>query len=1075
MIKYIQRLIVFSTILFFIPVSAYAQIFGQNKVQYKDLKWKRFETPHFHIFFYDGGKYLAEFGAEVMEEELNKLQDEFDYTIKKKIPVLLYNAHNDFQQTNVINQFLTEGIGGVTELFKNRIFLPYEGSYSQFRHVLHHELIHAFVNDMIYGGSIQNLISSGIQLRLPLWFAEGLAEYLSVGWDTRADMIVRDGTIHDYLQTYMSPYPQGQSIFRYIEDKYGREKVVDVVRRVNITKSLDRGFKSSLGMEFEKLIDEWDLAMKRKYWPDISDRLNPEEFSTRMTDHIKLRNSMNLSPALSPNGNEIAYMTNVNGYADIYLMSAIDGKIIKKLVGGQKSAALEELHWLSPGISWSPDGKNLALSVKAGDQDALTIINIRKRDFTQFKFDLDGVFDAAWSPDGKEIAFQGTLHGAADIYAYNVENGNLRQITKDYFSDGSPNWSPDGSKILFVSDRKNNVEEYIDNDNNNAGGSTTYSGYSNGGGIVLGSVDDGVQNNINGQSSDIYPINSMYAHDYQGTDIYMMNADGSNIERLTFDPYDDGSPVWGPDGKQFLYISEASGIANVYIYNLETRDSYPITNTLTGVYQLSLSPDGRKLVLSAYNNNGWDIFMLKNPLEKESLAENMKKTVFFTQLAEKEEQDKPFLANMDDTEFEIEEKQDLSQYVFDDDIRNVLDGDIELKETIGDDISNYKSANGEFNINDYKITFSPDIVYGNYAYDTFFGVQGSSIFQFSDMLGNHVIQLATDLFFDLRNSSYQLSYIYLPRRTNYAIGMYNQANFFTQLVSDGNFTELVGIRLRNFGLNFSASRPFNKFSRVDFSVAIQQVKQDFLSPFYTEFNRSITAYRSSLNISRDTSQWYIVGPIDGARSNLFLSYNPPIGSPNNRLEFFTAIGDVRKYFRLSRDVSFALRASAGLSEGDTPETFFLGGVPNWINRKFSGGRIRSDFDDVFFSHWIGPLHGSDYYELIGNRFSIINAELRFPFIQALLLGWPLPLYMQNLSGLLFADVGAAWNNSDFNATEKVQGFSGSTSVFKDMRSGFGTGMNIGLLGFYARFAVAWKYDLDGTGKPKYYLSLAGDW
>ncbi len=1076
MFRTLRSVALYIVLLFFIPTTANAQFFGQNKVQYKDLKWKRFDTPHFHIFFYEGGKYIAEFAADVLEKELTNFQDEFDYTIKKKIPVLLYNSHNDFQQTNVISQYLVEGIGGVTELFKNRVFLPYEGSYSQYRHVLHHELVHAFVNDMIYGGSVQNLIASGIKLRLPLWFSEGLAEYLSVGWDTRSDMIVRDGTVHDYLQTNrMSPYPQGQSIFRYIEDKYGRQKVIDIVRRINITKSLDRGFKSSLGMEFEKLIDQWDLAMKRKYWPDISDRLNPEEMATRMTDHVKLRNSLNLSPALSPNGNEIAYMTNVNGFADIYLMSAIDGKVISKLVGGQKSAALEELHWLSPGISWSPDGKNLALSVKAGDQDALTIININKKDFDQHKFDLDGVFDAAWSPDGSEITFQGTLHGAADIYAYNVHSNDLRKITNDYFTDSSPDWSPDGSKILFVSDRKNNVDEYINNNNNNAYSSSNGNDTNN----FLGSIDSpAIRYNGAGsrkkQVGSHFSKNSMFNHEFESTDIYLMNSDGSNIERITFDPYNDGSPVWGPDGKKFLYISEATGISNVYVFDLETRKSYPITNTLTGVYQLSLSDDGRKLVFCAYNNGGWDVFMMKNPLEKESLAEKMEKTVFFTQLAEDNKDSQENLLANEEQGSEGVLNQDFSQYVFDEDVRNILDEDGTMGDVIGDDIANYITADGDYEINDYKITFSPDIVYGNYGYDTFFGVQGSSIFQFSDMLGNHVIQLATDLYFDLRNSSYQLQYQYLARRTNYGIGIYNQANFFTQFTSSNN---IVPIRLRNYGFNFYASKPFSKFSRVDLSFALQRVNQEYLGLGFDQFNQSVTAYRTTLNIARDTSRWYLIGPVDGMRTNFLVSYNPPIGGGDRKIEFLTLIGDMRRYYRLSRDVLFAFRMSGGLSEGNTAETFFVGGVPNWLNRKFKGG-IQTDLEDVYFSHWVGPLHGTDYYELQGNRYAIINTELRFPFIQTLLMGWPVPILWQNVSGLLFADIGSAWVDGSFKGTENRinPNTNLSSKVFKDLRSGFGTGINVGLLGLlYARIAVAWSYDLENTSKPKYYISLAGDW
>ena len=94
--------------------------------------------------------------------------------------------------------------------------------------------------------------------------------------------------------------------------------------------------------------------MKRKYWPDITGRDYPEEFATRLTDHKELKNYLNLGASISPNGDKIAFLTDRNDYNDIYLMSAVNGKIIGKLIRGEKTPSLEELHWLSPDMSWPP-------------------------------------------------------------------------------------------------------------------------------------------------------------------------------------------------------------------------------------------------------------------------------------------------------------------------------------------------------------------------------------------------------------------------------------------------------------------------------------------------------------------------------------------------------------------------------------------------------------------------------------------------------------------------------------------------------------------------------------------------
>ncbi|MBT4419804.1 MAG: biopolymer transporter Tol, partial [Candidatus Marinimicrobia bacterium] len=195
--------------------------YGKNKVQYRGMDWSYIQTPHFDVYFYEGGESIAYFAADVAEKSYEQISYQLDWRLSKRISVLVYNSHNDFQQTNVTLGYLQEGIGGFTELFKNRVVLPFEGSYEQFRHVLHHELTHAVVNDLIFGGNVQSIVSGKMRVNIPLWLSEGYAEYSSLDWDSRADMIIRDAAINgslppiQYLNYYMA-YKGGQSVVRYI-------------------------------------------------------------------------------------------------------------------------------------------------------------------------------------------------------------------------------------------------------------------------------------------------------------------------------------------------------------------------------------------------------------------------------------------------------------------------------------------------------------------------------------------------------------------------------------------------------------------------------------------------------------------------------------------------------------------------------------------------------------------------------------------------------------------------------------------------------------------------------------------
>ena len=173
--------------------------FGQNKIQYRQYDWHIMETKHFDIYYYKGGEKLARFAAYVLEGAQNRIAEALAHKLSRKVPVILYTSYIDFEGTNVIPYLIEESVGGFTEMFKNRIVVPFNGSYEDFRHVLVHELVHAFQYDILYGRGLSALIPKTTIYNIPLWYIEGMAEYFSLGWDVETQMIIGDALFNDKL------------------------------------------------------------------------------------------------------------------------------------------------------------------------------------------------------------------------------------------------------------------------------------------------------------------------------------------------------------------------------------------------------------------------------------------------------------------------------------------------------------------------------------------------------------------------------------------------------------------------------------------------------------------------------------------------------------------------------------------------------------------------------------------------------------------------------------------------------------------------------------------------------------
>ena len=1038
-----------------------AQSFGQNKVQYRDFDWNYIQTPHFDIYYYNDQIKLAEFAAEVAEESYEQISIHLRWDLKRRVSIMVYNSHNEFQQTNIVQTYMREGVGGVTELFKNRVVFPFEGNYEQFRHVIHHELVHAMINDMVYGGRMQNVVSSRTKIRVPIWSNEGLAEYLSSDWDTKADMIMRDISVHERMPSvkelnYFMAYKGGQSLWRFISGKYGREKIGDVFRSMKRTQNDQKGYESALGMNYDDLTKQWHKYLKKEYWPDVKDRDPIEDISERLTDHKKSNNFYNVSPSISPDGSMVAVLTDENGYFDIHILDAMTGKRIKKLVKGNRTIDFEELKWLQPGISWSPNSKKIVLAAKAGKGDVLHIIDVETRKSKKYEIGMDAVFSASWNPKKNEIAFIGQSGISSDVYIFNLDDESIHKITNDIFSDAYPSWNNEGTEIAFVSDRGDNIK---------------------------GDYED-----------------SMFNHDYGQTDIYIVNSASKEIRRVTNTEHNESHPVWANTSNSLFYTSDYNGVWNLFVHPLDHFSKseahlvqpYPITNVLTGLQQPTISKDDKTLIFAGYSGIGWDLYSLANPLKLK------KKSIEPTQfiLNKEEESVNNIITDLRKHKSIVKddriEEGNYSNWIFAGGYQHynsVIDDADTTEELISLDSA---KVDGQYIPKTYKTRFTLDLVSGNLQISNVFGTSGMTYFAFSDILGDHQIAFGTEMVLTLENSDYFFQYGYLKNKMDYYFTAFQNANFFTvDYWSIG--------RLRHYGLQGTVSQPFSRFQRLDYGFSWHNINYSILEQGVNNFGQAEYSKTYSSTYSTilprvswvyDNSVFGFTGPVDGFRQNTTITASPGYGS--NNLEFQTVKSDIRKYWRIGKNYTFAIRAFLGKSFGNDKQNFFLGGVPYLLGGGGETNGVKDDSNfrevildtsnamlihDVYFTEYAWPLRGARFGERFGNNASLFNLEIRFPFINYLALGFPLKMIFGNIRGHAFMDIGATWNSpKEFNTkiwpsrygSKELGNYSPWVTT-----AGLGTKINLGY--FLLKIEMAWDKNPNGYSKPQWYFSLGPDW
>jgi Tol biopolymer transport system component len=976
------------------PAPLLGQYFGRNQVQYQTFDFRVLKTPHFDVYYYPEEEAASRDAGRMAERWYARLSRVLDYEFEHKQPLILYASHPHAEQTTIVQGGLGEGTEGVTEVFKQRIVIPHQSSYQETDHVIGHELVHAFQYDISgLGRAGGGLEQAAARFNVPLWFVEGMAEYLSIGpVDPNTAMWLRDAALTGDVPTVEQmtrdqryfPYRWGQAFWAYVGGRWGDAAIGQILKQTGQGVPYPEAFQRILNAPLDEISLDWQTSIRRTYLPLLTTEKEAREIATPLITQKRKGGVYNLAPSLSPDGTRMAFLSSLSNFdVQLYLADAQTGQVIRTLVKGTAfDPHYSSLNFISSSGTWAPDGARFAFSARRESSDVIVVIDTRTGK-KEREYRLRGVSELtnpAWSPDGRTVVVSGKKGGITDLYAIDMTTGASRQLTSDAYAEMEPEFSPDGRTLAFVTDRGPGTDL----------AALRYGGYR----VALMDMATGQIRMAPGM------------------------AGPKNI-----------NPVWTQDGRALYFVSNRTGIPNIYRVELASGTVTQVTDLFSGVSGITdLSPvistsrSGGRLLLTAYEKRGYNIYSITDPvrLAGKPVAAN-------GQLASWEN-GAPLPAVLPPAPRPTEPA-----------FNRVLalnhNPDINLptpEQAMAWTTSGYRPRLGLDYLGQPQLGVSTGAgLYGRG------GLYGGISGIFSDILGRHTVYGTVQAQGSLDEIGFSTVYINQRQRWNYGIAAeripYIAGVGYTQQTNDNNeFLDQQRIfRFFDTRLGGIAQYPFSQVQRLEFSGGLRRISQDQRIQEYVydivdqngqqalvgpvdfrerkEKGKAYNLVESSVALIYDSSLSGYTSPFAGQRYHLEIA--PTYGTG----KFVEATADYRKYFFL-RPVTLAFRGLHFGRYGPDQRLFgdqFLG------YSFFMRGYDYNNVSDACSSELQkGNNNGPEcnlLNQLFGTRIGVGNAEIRVPLLSRLI-G---TAGLSPLEGIAFFDAGVAWGQTTGPSGEQV--------------------------------------------------------
>ena len=851
-----------------LTVAVPAWPFGQNKIVYDNFQWSVYHSTHFDVYFYEEERGSLQRVVDAAESAYLDLSQKFNFQISKKVPLIFYATHSAFEQTNVMLNFLPEGVGAFAEPSRNRMVLPIDIPDDQLLELVTHELTHIFEYEILFQGKF----GKNVTANPPTWVMEGLASYMAQDEDSRDRMVLRDAVVNDRIpRITMNPqgyfaYRFGHAVFQYIQEQYGWDGLRDFIYeyRNTLGSSVDRALKRAFNSSPDEFDSRFRTWLRKQYLPALVAKGEPQEYGEPFK--IDQERSNEISPVPSPSGDLLVGFTTYKEDVDLALMNVPERRLLKNLTEGYTSRYeypvvqfFTTAAVMGRDVAFAPNGDQVALFVKKERGRNLLLLNPLTGELDRsIPMPIEQQLSPSYSPDGKTIAFAGIQGNQCDIFLYDLAGGTITNLTSDAFFDGAPVFSPDGKWLIYSS------------------------------------------------------VGEKYAK------LYRLNLSNPKERyQLTTGDWNDSDAWFSPDGKRIFFSSDkqtgrnlatastilesaedaarttgdtpAADLANfaaynIYSLNLENGELLQYTDVIGGCFTPVVfvgENSKERLVFSSYYKGQWQLYSTTT--------------------------DKPLRAaektTLPSAPIQAEERsvfQPASEFFIDDE---------KIEKTRG-----------------FKLFIDDVQVNAGVSSDQLF-VSRSTIYM-SDMLGNRRFIASLDSVSSFSN--FDFLYLDMRKRMSWGARVFDNRSFYlTQNFETGFYDRRQ--TYRESGAMGLVSYPFDRYHRIDSGIGYS-MRELFYPRFINTPAGELVRYERrsdnyplvSSTFSGDSAVWKFFGPVSGRRYEVSASYAPDTKDGG------TLSGDVtmdwREYKQISSRTLLAARFYGAWSDGNAPNFYYFGGL-----------------------------------------------------------------------------------------------------------------------------------------------------